>query len=243
MLPAITTTKTMSSLEIAELVNSRHDDVKRSIERLASDLFNPDGSIKRKAVIAYPPLADVQEVGGNNRSYTTQVYLFSGEQGKRDSIIVVAQLSPEFTAALVDRWQELESQQIPKTLPEALRLAADLAERNAALENKIEADLPKVEFAMAVRRMEGSCKIGDFGKVIGIGRNKLFARMRADEILMADNMPYQRYIDQELFVVIEQTPFTDRDGKAHPRFTTMVTGKGQVWLERKYRISTNCFDK
>ncbi|EKG36121.1 putative phage related protein [Pseudomonas syringae pv. avellanae str. ISPaVe037] len=29
---------------------------------------------------------------------------------KRDSFIVVAQLSPEFTAALVDRWQELEDQ-------------------------------------------------------------------------------------------------------------------------------------
>lgn len=36
-------------------------------------------------------------------------YVFSGEQGKRDSIIVVAQLSPEFTARLVDRWQELEA--------------------------------------------------------------------------------------------------------------------------------------
>ncbi|MDP1165211.1 phage regulatory protein/antirepressor Ant, partial [Klebsiella pneumoniae] len=37
-------------------------------------------------------------------------YVFSGEQGKRDSIIVVAQLCPEFTARLVDRWQELEAQ-------------------------------------------------------------------------------------------------------------------------------------
>lgn len=30
--------------------------------------------------------------------------------GKRDSYVVVAQLSPEFTARLVDRWQELEEQ-------------------------------------------------------------------------------------------------------------------------------------
>jgi phage antirepressor YoqD-like protein len=42
-------------------------------------------------------------------------------------------------------------------------------------------------------------------------------------------------INAEYFVVIEQTPYTDRDGKAHPTFTTMLTGKGQVWLERKYR--------
>ncbi len=35
-------------------------------------------------------------------------YVFAGERGKRDSIVVVAQLSPEFTARLVDCWQELE---------------------------------------------------------------------------------------------------------------------------------------
>ena len=36
--------------------------------------------------------------------------MFSGEKGKRDSLIVVAQLSPEFTGAIVDRWIELEKQ-------------------------------------------------------------------------------------------------------------------------------------
>ncbi|WP_320153006.1 hypothetical protein [uncultured Tolumonas sp.] len=41
---------------------------------------------------------------------------FSGEQGKRDSIIVVAQLCPEVTARLVDRWQELEAQVSSKSL-------------------------------------------------------------------------------------------------------------------------------
>lgn len=215
---AIPTNKiTMSSREIADLVESRHDSVKISIDRLVS-----------RGVISQPSLVDgIRSANG----VVIQEYAVS----KRDSYVIVAQLSPEFTAALVDRWQELESQHIPKTLPEALRLAADLAERNALLVDKIESDAPKVEFAMAVRRMDGSCKVGDFAKVIGIGRNKLFAKMRSDEILMATNMPYQRYIDQDLFVVIEQTPFTDRDGKAHPAFTTMVTGKGQVWLERKYR--------
>ncbi|MGL9734753.1 MAG: hypothetical protein ACR5LF_00365 [Symbiopectobacterium sp.] len=49
-----------------------------------------------------------------------------GEQGKRDSIIVVAQLCPEFTARLcpeftarlVDRWQELEKLAGQPALPE-----------------------------------------------------------------------------------------------------------------------------
>lgn len=81
------------------MVGSRHDKVKQSIERLVA-----------KGVIQLPPMGEVkinQSLRPNNK---TVVYLFSGEQGKRDSIVVVAQLSPEFTAKLVDRWAELERQ-------------------------------------------------------------------------------------------------------------------------------------
>jgi hypothetical protein len=49
-------------------------------------------------------------------------YRFTGEQGKRDSIVVVAQLSPEFTARLVDRWQELEGERRPMTRLEWAKL-------------------------------------------------------------------------------------------------------------------------
>ena len=80
----------MSSQEISALVNSRHDSVKRSVERLAN-----------LGTIQLPPLVEVKNESGQ----TVEVYMI----GKRDSYIVVAQLSPEFTAALVDRWQELEN--------------------------------------------------------------------------------------------------------------------------------------
>lgn len=46
---------------------------------------------------------------------------FESEEGKRDSIIVVAQLSPEFTARLVDRWKELEEERSrPKSQAELI---------------------------------------------------------------------------------------------------------------------------
>lgn len=86
---------TMSSQEIADLVSARHDSVKRTIERLAE-----------KGVIQLPPLVEVK----NHLGQTVEQYLFSGDKGKRDSFVVVAQLSPEFTGALVDRWQKLEQQ-------------------------------------------------------------------------------------------------------------------------------------
>lgn len=82
----------MSSREIAELVESRHDKVKQSIERLVA-----------RGVIVQTPMADEQETAtapnGGRRTYTTSVYLLD----ERSSYIVVAQLSPEFTARLVDR--------------------------------------------------------------------------------------------------------------------------------------------
>lgn len=98
----IAQTLTMSSLEISELVEKRHDNVKRTIE-----------SLIEKGVITSPQIEEKPTAGR-----PVSIYVFEGEQGKRDSIIVVAQLSPEFTAKLVDRWQELEEQASRPALPE-----------------------------------------------------------------------------------------------------------------------------
>ncbi|HCT6418841.1 TPA: Rha family transcriptional regulator [Enterobacter hormaechei] len=120
----------MTSLEIAELVGSRHDSVKRTIERLA-----------KSGVIASPPTVEKPTAG---RPVT--IYLFENEQGKRDSIIVVAQLSPEFTARLVDRWKELETlyadrvtPAIPHTYKEALVHLLRQVEENERLDKENEA--------------------------------------------------------------------------------------------------------
>lgn len=108
---------TMSSREIAELVESRHDSVKRTIERL-----------QEKGLIQLTPMVEVKNHLGQS---VTEYQLI-----KRDTYVVVAQLSPEFTARLVDRWQELEQKQTPKlpSYSEALRQLADKIEENQALQ-------------------------------------------------------------------------------------------------------------
>src|SRR5471030_3522291 len=121
---------TMSSREIAALVQSKHSDVKRSAERLVV------GGIL-SAPLAHTPYLHEQ----NGQEY--QEYWFN----KRDSLVLVAQLYPQFTAAVIDRWQKLEEQtQVPQSLPEALRLAADLAEQKQVLESQLAQAAPKVEF-------------------------------------------------------------------------------------------------
>ena len=157
---------TMTSREIADLVGARHDSVKRTIERLAE-----------RGVIASPPSVEKPTAGR-----PVAEYVFTGEKGKRDSIVVVAQLCPEFTARLVDRWQELEQRAaapaIPQTLPDALRLAADLAEQNSQLRLVVDEQAPKVD---ALERLTESCGtlcLTDTAKHLNIPRKRLLAWMR-----------------------------------------------------------------
>lgn len=84
---------TMSSREIADLVESRHDNVKRTIERCVE-----------KGVFTFPPTEETSFTGSDGRKQTVTTY----QLDKRSSLIVVAQLSPEFTAKVIDRWIELE---------------------------------------------------------------------------------------------------------------------------------------
>lgn len=91
--------QSMTSLDISELVDSEHQHVRTSIERLA-----------KRGVIQLPPMRKVENNQSLSPNKYTNVYVFTGEQGKLDSITVVAQLCPEFTAAIVKRWYELEAQ-------------------------------------------------------------------------------------------------------------------------------------
>lgn len=132
----------MTSQEISELVGSRHDKVKQSIERLA----NRKGADGNPApVIQLPPMGKVRNHIGQNVSE----YIFTGDQGKRDCLVVVAQLSPEFTGRVVDRWQELEAQQtptIPQTYAAALLEAGRLAQLVEDQSKQLALAAPKVEF-------------------------------------------------------------------------------------------------
>ena len=123
---------TMSSYEISELVESRHDSVRRTIERCAE-----------RGAISLPPLVEVK-VQRERRAESVEVY----QLDKRGSLIVVAQLCPEFTARIVDRWQELEAKASQHTvaLPDfsnpaiAARAWADEFEgRQAAIAERDEA--------------------------------------------------------------------------------------------------------
>lgn len=167
---------TMSSLEIADLVESRHDKVKQSIERLAT-----------RGVIVQPPLGDVPSIDAMGRPRVTQVYHLE----KRDSFVVVAQLSPEFTARLVDRWQQLEEEKrnggfaLPQTYEEALEAHLAAVRQNNALiaQNRekaamIEEMQPKVQAHDRLAAADGSVCITDAAKALQMRPKDLFSWLR-----------------------------------------------------------------
>lgn len=108
-------------------------------------------------------------------------------------------------------------------------------ERNARLaaEAKVQELEPKGEFFDAVADSKDCHSVGDAAKLIGTGQNRLFAWLRGEKILLSSNRPYQRYIDEGYFRVIERT-WTDEKGDPHLYIKPMVTGKGLTWLQKRY---------
>lgn len=145
-------TLTMSSREIALLINKNHADLCRSIERLSAK-----GIIK-----GYQPMAYTHPQNG-------QTY-YEYHLEKRDCLVVVAQNCPEFTAAIVDRWQELEQKQVQQlpSYSEALRQLADKIEESeqkslqiASMESYFRNGISPFEFVKGLNGVN-ALKIGAF---------------------------------------------------------------------------------
>lgn len=207
---------TMSSREIADLVESRHDSVKRTIERLQD-----------KGLIQLTPMVEVKNHLGQ---VVTEYQLI-----KRDSYVVVAQLSPEFTARLVDRWQELENQQmpqIPQTLSEALRLAADQAEQIERQSLLLEQQRPKVEFVQRYVEAGTTKSLRETAKILRVPERAMIDCLVDDGLLFRQSgnlLPYQKYHAKGLFDV--KTGTTEY---GHNYTQTRVTSKGIEYIASRY---------
>jgi len=106
------------------------------------------------------------------------------------------------------------------------------------LNERIRHDQPFVEFANQVSNSENLIDMNAMAKLaieenIPIGRNRLFRWLRENEILMSDNLPYQKYIDRGYFAVKESVFETGSMTKTYQQ--TFVTGKGQQFIIGKLR--------
>lgn len=148
-------------------------------------------------------------------------------------------ISPAFQLRVIRAFDALYAgADVPRDFASALRLAADQQEEIERQRLMLVEQQPKVEFAEAVRGTVDAISVSNMAKLLGTGQNRLFARMRADGLLMDDNRPYQTYIDRGYFRQVEM-PWRDSEGQVHVSFKTLITGKGQVWLQRRHSQINN----
>lgn len=206
---------TMSSREIADLVEKRHDNVLRTIESLLA-----------RGTIALPQLEEVPNDGPGPkmiRQYSV---------GKRDSYVIVAQLSPEFTARLVDRWQELEvaapAPAVPQSFSAALRLAAEQQDVIEAQAAQLAAAAPAVEFVERYADSTGTKGFRQVAKLLGAKENQFREFLIDQKILYrlgAELTPHAQHIDAGRFCVKAGTADT-----GHAFNSARFTPKGVTWV-------------
>ncbi|WP_296206840.1 phage antirepressor KilAC domain-containing protein [Psychrobacter sp. UBA3480] len=203
--------KKMTSQQIADLVNKRHDNVKRTIE-----------SVVKTGVIVQPQIEDEHTQDTMGRPRTTQVYVFTGDQGERDSLVVVAQLSPEFTGALIDRWRELEAKAngpvIPQSFAEALQLAA-----NQALQ--IEQNAPKVLHYDNVVERKGllnATQVAQKVRLSAVAMNKILDELGVYNRAVKRSRVFQQWFIDKGLGEVKQTD----QGYSQALFTK----RGEAWI-------------
>ena len=203
---------TMTSREIAELVEARHNDVVATIERLFS-----------KGLLRSSRKTRREETGGR----PIEVY----DLIERDTHLVVSGYSDEHRARVIDRWQELESQQSPKlpqTMAQALRLAAEQAEQLEAQQEQLALAAPKVAFVDRYVEATGLKGFREVCKLLKANEAR-FRDFLIDHKVMyrlgGTLTAHQNHIDAGRFEV--RTGVSDYE---HAYTSTKFTAKGVDWI-------------
>ena len=147
----------------------------------------------------------------------------------------------QYYIEIENRWNTPEAV-MARALQMANRKIDEIKNANVLLEQKIEADKPKVIFADSVSAAKTSILVGDVAKLlkqngVNIGQNRLFEWLRQNGYLIksgsSKNMPTQKAADMGLFEVKVST-VNNPDGSIRETKTTKVTGKGQVYFVNKF---------
>ena len=208
---------TMSSREIAELCEKRHDHVMVDIRNMLDELE-----------IQSPEFSG-DYIDSKGRTYPC-FYL-----PKDLTLTLIAGYNVKLRKRIIDRWQELEAQQavqLPQTFAEALRLAADLEEQKQALLLENQRMKPKAAFVEHYVEVGTTKSLRETAKILKMPEKAMIQRLVEDRILYRQSnnlLPYQKYHERELFAVKTGTA-----EHGHNFTQTRVTSKGMTFIANRY---------
>lgn len=216
--PAFTASSvTMSSREIAELTEKQHGHVCRDIEAMLKQLGeSPEGYIQ---LWTHP------QNGQKYREYRLD---------REHTECLITGYSAVLRMKIIRRLRELEdnTNAIPQTLPEALRLAADMAEQNARLSHKVQQDAPKVAFVNQYVEAGGAKSLRETAKILNMPEKAMIDTLLRDKVLFRQSgnlLPHALRQREGLFTVK-----TGTSDFGHAYTQTRVTPRGVQWIAQRY---------
>jgi len=208
---------TMSSLQIAVITGKRHDHVLRDIE-----------SILAEAGIDAPRFGGTYRDAQNREQKCYQL-------PRRECDLVISGYSVKYRLAIIDRWHDLESKQsfkqvfeTPRTIGEALRLAADLSDQVAGLEMSVCEMTPKAAAMDRLAGREGSMCVSNAAKDLSLRPADLFEWLKVNRWIFrrgSDWVAFQWVLDKGL-LEHKTASFSRSDGSDKVTSQVRVTPKG-----------------
>ena len=216
---AMSSEMTMGTREISEMLGKQHSHIKSSADYL----------VGKGAIHGGVPLTDTPYIHEQNGQTYTEYRL-----NKRDSLVLVAQNCPELTAAIVDRWQELEAMQnpqIPQTYAAALLEAGRLALELEQSQAQLAIAAPKAEFVDKYVQSTGNLGFRQVAKLLKVKETELREFLISNRVMYRLGgalTPYAEHIDAGRFEV--KAGMADHGDATHEYQQAKFTPKGVEWL-------------
>lgn len=212
---------TMGTREIAKLLNRDHSDIRRSANRL----------VDSGVINGCQPLADTPYTNDQNG----QTY-YEYRLNKLDSITLVAQNCPQFTAALVKRWDELERGVAKPSFMDSLSPAAvimleDLDRQLKESKQQLSIAAPKAEFVDKYVQSTGNLGFRQVSKLLKVKETELRDFLIGNKVMyrLAGVMtPYADHIGAGRFVV--KAGMAEHGDSSHACSQAKFTPKGVEWI-------------
>ena len=213
-LSTLTTANGMDSREIAALTGKDHAHVCRDIRTMCTDV----GIDESRFGSVY--------LAGNGEHRTCYIL------PKRECLILASGYNVRIRAAIVDRWIELEtSVSVPKTLSQALRLAADQAETIEKQALLLEAQKPAVEFVERFVEAKQTQPLRAVAKVLGIKEKVFVESLIASGVLyrLGGKLTPKAELMHKGYFEVKELVAPNGYAATQMRFTTA----GVEWISRK----------